>query len=130
MVNQPLIFIIEDNPTNLRLVYDLLTAHGFYVSYSSGVGDVVDLIMDQKPDLILMDISLKDQSGLDLTRKLKDNPFTAQIPVVALTAHTTEQDKANALAAGCIGFIPKPINTRKFPFRILQLIKDIRDEKT
>lgn len=124
MVDEPRIFVIEDNLANLRLVCDLLKIYGFHVSYSSGINDIRSLIADEKPDLILMDISLKEQSGLELTIRLKANPLTTQIPVVALTAHTTAQDKTNALAAGCVGFITKPINTREFPLQIMEFIKD------
>jgi len=66
------------------------------------------------PDLILMDVQLPGQDGLALTRQLKANPPTATIPIVALTARAMAGDRERAMAAGCIGYITKPINTRTF----------------
>jgi len=66
------------------------------------------------PDLILMDVQLPGQDGLALTRQLKANPPTATIPIVALTARAMAGDREQAIAAGCIGYITKPINTRTF----------------
>jgi len=64
------------------------------------------------PDLILMDVQLPGQDGLSLTRQLKADPATASIPIVALTAHAMATDREQAIAAGCIGYISKPIETR------------------
>jgi CheY-like chemotaxis protein len=64
------------------------------------------------PDLILMDVQLPGQDGLSLTRQLKADPATAAIPIVALTAHAMASDRDDALSAGCVGYISKPIDTR------------------
>jgi CheY-like chemotaxis protein len=122
MADKPSIFVVEDNPANLRLICDLLKANGFHVSSTNIGEDVVCTVIAQHPALILMDISLNGQSGLDLTRELKTNPLTAAIPVVALTAHTTPQDKANAMEAGCAGFIAKPVSTRSLPKQLLEYL--------
>jgi CheY-like chemotaxis protein len=68
----------------------------------------------RRPDLILMDVQMPGQDGLSLTRQLKADPATVTIPIVALTAHAMDGDRELALAAGCSGYISKPIDTRTF----------------
>ena len=113
--NAPLILIVEDNEVHIRLMCDLLTRHGMRVISCKNPREAISLIQKSKPDLILMDISLKEMSGLELTQIIKKTPSIARIPVVALTAHATKRDQENARSAGCVGFITKPINTRLFP---------------
>lgn len=113
-----LIFFVDDNQHILRLVRDLLSAHGLQVAcFTDGEG-LFRGMGQKKPDLILMDLTLTGESGLELVLKLKSDPGTASIPVVALSAHSTEQDKVNALSSGCNGFISKPIDTRNFPAQV------------
>ncbi len=116
--SKPLIFIIEDNEFHLRLARDLLVAHGMQILHASDPQEAVILIEKTRPDLILLDISLKEANGLDLAREIKGNPLLSHIPIVALSAHATKKDEANARAAGCDDFIVKPINTRLFPRQI------------
>lgn len=120
---KPTVFIVEDNEFHLRLARDLLEAHGMRVLHSAAPMEAIALIERSKPDLILMDLSLKEANGLEIVRRLKENPKTADIPVIALTAHATKRDEANARAAGCNGFIVKPINTRLFPKQIIDNLK-------
>jgi CheY-like chemotaxis protein len=75
-----------------------------------------------KPDLILMDVQLPGQDGLALTRQLKADPATAAIPIIALTAHAMAGDQELALAAGCVGYITKPINTRTLGDQLRELL--------
>ena len=119
----PLVFFVDENRDNLRLVRDLLGIHGIRVACFADAGDFLERAALEKPDLILMDLTLKEQSGLELTMKLKDDSLTARIPVVVLSAHSAEQDKINALASGCDGFIAKPIDTRSFPVQIYEYLK-------
>jgi CheY-like chemotaxis protein len=119
---EPLVFFVDDNRDNLRLVRDLLGVHGIRVVCFSDASNFLECAALEKPDLILMDLSLKEESGLELTWRLKSSPLTACILVVILSAHSTEQDKANALASGCDGFIAKPIDTRRFPSQVYEYI--------
>ncbi|HHW39762.1 MAG TPA: response regulator [Syntrophomonadaceae bacterium] len=116
--SKPLIFIIEDNEFHLRLARDLLVAHGMQVLHTSNPQEAVTQIENSRPDLILIDISLKEANGLDIARKIKGNPLLSHIPIVALSAYATKKDEENARAAGCDDFIVKPVNTRLFPRQI------------
>lgn len=118
----PLILIIDDNEVHTRLICDLLPRHGMKVISCNNPREAISLIQKSKPDLILMGISLKEMSGLELTQIIKKTPSMARIPIVALTAHATKQDQENARSAGCDDFITKPINTRLFPQRIASFL--------
>lgn len=121
--NAPLILIIEDNEVHIRLMCDLLLSHGMHAIPCNEPMEAISFIQKNKPDLILMDISLKEISGLELTRIIKKT-CVDNVPIVALTAHATKKDQKNAMSAGCAGFITKPIDTRLFPEKIAWFIND------
>jgi CheY-like chemotaxis protein len=107
-----LILIVEDNDANLLLVRAVLTRAGYRTAEARSAEEAVEQLRTLRPDLILVDIGLPGQDGLSLTRQLKADPATAAIPVVAVTAHAMRDDQARALAAGCDGYVTKPIDTR------------------
>ena len=109
-----LILVVEDNAVNLELATDLLEAGGFSVLQARTAEEGLRLARQCLPALILMDISLPGMDGLAATRVLKADSLTAGLPVVALTAHAMRGDAAVAAAAGCDGYITKPIDTRSF----------------
>ncbi len=106
------ILIVDDNPLNLKLTRLLLLGEGYQVRTAGDANQALDLIAAARPDLILMDIQLPDIDGLELTRRLKADPATRDIVVLALTAYAMLGDEAKARAAGCDGYIAKPIDTR------------------
>jgi CheY-like chemotaxis protein len=108
------ILVVEDSPDIRVLVRMLLEAAGHEVATAGDGQAGVEEARRQLPDLILMDLSLPLLSGWEATRELKSDPDTAEIPVVAVTAHAMQGDRARALAAGCDGFIPKPIEEGTF----------------
>jgi two-component system cell cycle response regulator len=108
------ILIIEDNQMNLELTTDLLEANGFAVASAQTAEDGLRLARELTPDLVLMDFALPGMDGLSATKNLKTNPATSHLTVVGLTAHAMKGDEAIALAAGCDGYLTKPINTRTF----------------
>ena len=108
------ILIVEDNPMNMELAADLLEVAGFTVLPATTAEDGLALAQTERPDLILMDIGLPGMDGLEATRRLKQNPATASIPVVAVSASVMSGDEAKAFAAGCCGYISRPIDTRQF----------------
>ncbi|MBI2191143.1 MAG: response regulator [Planctomycetes bacterium] len=114
------ILVIEDHPLNLELVTDLLQAAGYSVLQAKTAEDGIRLAQDSFPDLILMDIGLPGIDGIDAARQLKGDDRTRAIPILALTAYAMPEDERNAREAGCAGFIPKPIQPRKFLERIGQ----------
>lgn len=123
---QERILVVEDNPQNMLLVTDLLSLHGYDVIKATNGAYALVLAETDHPDLILMDIALKGMNGLEITHLLKDNPNTASIPVIALTAYAGDLDRQKAMDAGCTAFIPKPIDTREFPKLIDKYLREAR----
>ena len=107
-----LILVVDDNEGGLLLASAVLQREGFRVDSAGSSEEVLERLSARAPDLILMDVQLPGQDGLSLTRQLKADPATASIPIVALTAHAMATDREQAIAAGCIGYISKPIETR------------------
>jgi CheY-like chemotaxis protein len=119
-----LILVVEDNEANQLLVRAVLELEGFSVDIAGSAPEAVERLQASTPDLILMDIQLPGQDGLSLTRQLKDDPNTADIPVVALTAHAMRGDREEAMTAGCVGYISKPIDTRTFGDQVRMFFDD------
>lgn len=109
------ILIVDDNAVNLKLARVLLSAEGYEVRTAEDVDEALGLLSEFRPRLILMDIQLPGVDGLEATRRLKASPATRDIIVLALTAYVMKGDSEKALAAGCDGYIPKPIDTRALP---------------
>ena len=108
----PLILLVEDNETNQMLAMTVLQRDGYRVDVAGSSEEAALRLAAARPDLILMDLQLPGQDGLSLTRALKEDPATNSIPIVAMTAHAMLGDADEALAAGCAGYIAKPIDTR------------------
>ena len=121
------ILIVEDNALNLKLLVDLLEAHG-YLTYSTGDGlEAINMARETRPDLILMDIQLPDVSGLEITRWLKEDERTKDIPVVAVTAFAMAGDERRARDSGCDGYIAKPIMVSEFLRTIARFVGRAED---
>jgi CheY-like chemotaxis protein len=121
--SQKRILVVEDNPLNLELVTDLLEASGFEVTPARTAEEGIRLAAEAPPDLVLMDLSLPGMDGLAATRILKGDARTAGLTILALTAHAMKGDEAVALAAGCDGYLTKPIDTRTFARSIAQFLE-------
>ena len=114
-MNRPMtILIVEDNPANQLLVSAVLEREGYRLELAGSAVEARQVLARGLPDLILMDIQLPGMDGLTFTRELKADPASSSVPVVALTALAMSGDRERALAAGCTGYISKPINTRTF----------------
>ncbi|MDZ4770028.1 MAG: response regulator [Chloroflexota bacterium] len=100
---------IEDNPQNMRLVRKILGGAGHYVTEATDGASGLEAIIRERPALILMDVNLPDIDGLELTQRIKADPTLSHIPVVALTANAMYGDRERCMAAGCSGYIPKPV---------------------
>jgi CheY-like chemotaxis protein len=109
------VLVIDDNPTNVKLLSFLLSSRGYQVSTAADADEALRVLGDQLPELIVMDIQLPGMDGLTLTRLLRNRPDTRGIAIVAVTAHAMKGDQESALAAGCDGFVTKPVDTRAFP---------------
>jgi CheY-like chemotaxis protein len=109
-----LILIVEDNEANRLLAGAVLEREGYRVEMAGNAEEALQKLANGSPDLILMDVQMPGMDGLTLTRRLKGDARTANIPVVALTALAMMGDRERTLEAGCSGYISKPINTRTF----------------
>jgi CheY-like chemotaxis protein len=107
-----LILLVDDNPINLKLASEVLMAGGYRTVTAADAEQARELLNTLIPDLILMDIALPGMDGLSLTKLIKAEPRLRHVPVIALTAYAMRGDDAKALAAGCDGYISKPIDTR------------------
>ena len=117
------ILLVEDNEMNRDMLSRRLNRNGFEVVIAVNGQEGVDLATSAKPDLILMDMSLPILDGWEATRRVKANPETSGIPVIALTAHAMIQDKEKAMAAGCDEFDTKPIELPRLLEKINSLLR-------
>ena len=117
------ILVVDDNPTNLKLVSDVLEFEGHEILKAGDAEEAQGVIQRTVPDLILMDIALPGMDGLTLTRKLKSDAKTRHIIIAALTAFAMKGDDQKAIDAGCDGYITKPIDTRKLPGQVAELLE-------
>jgi len=118
------ILIVEDSKLNRRLLEAVLKPHGYRLLVAEDGETGVALAQTEQPDLILMDVLLPGIDGYEATRRLRADPETQRVVVVALTASASSEQQERALAAGCDGYIPKPIDTRAFPQQIRQFLSD------
>ena len=117
MAGEP-ILIVDDNQLNLKLTRILLEKNGYVVRTAGDGSQAMALLEEFNPSLILMDVQLPGMDGLEVTRRIKSNPATNKIIVLALTAYAMKGDDEKARAAGCDGYITKPIDTRTLPNQI------------
>ena len=122
MANEP-ILIVDDNPVNMKLIRILLTGEGYDARTASDAGEALEVLKEFSPRLILMDIQLPGMDGLELTRRLKADPVTRDITILGLTAYAMKGDEEKILAAGCDGYVSKPIDTRTLPELILHYLE-------
>lgn len=114
------ILYIEDNEQNLYLVTFILEKHGYEVCAARDGQEGIDSAARERPDLILLDIQLPRMDGYAVARQLRTNPDLAEIPIVAVTSYAMAGDREKALAAGCGGYIEKPINPDTFMQQVEQ----------
>jgi CheY-like chemotaxis protein len=106
------LLVVDDNPENLKLILMILASGGYELITANDAFQALHAIERRIPDLILLDLQLPGMDGLELTRRLKDNPETRNIPIVAVTAYAMKGDEAKALHAGCNGYLIKPVDKR------------------
>ena len=118
------ILYIEDNEDNVYMLARRLERHGFTVVAAADGAHGLAAACDERPDLILMDLSLPGLDGWEATRRLKATPETAEIPVIALSAHVMAGDREQALAAGCDDYDAKPIDLERLLGKIRALLPE------
>jgi len=122
----PRVLYIEDNADNRMLVRRVLLAsdYEFEVLEADNAFKGIEIAQQNRPDLILMDLSMPDMDGLTATKRIRDIPALDNVPIVALTANAMHGDREKTLNAGCDGYISKPIDVDRFPNEVLSFIKD------
>ena len=108
------VLVVDDHDLNLKLLERLLELEGREVRAADSLAAAERALAEEQPALIVLDLNLPDGSGLDLTRKLKSEPRTASIPIVACTAAVRPADEDEAFDAGCDAFVIKPIDLQRF----------------
>ncbi len=114
-MKQARLVVIDDHPANLKLVRAVLEEAGYEIFTAADAMEGRRLIAQQRPDLLLLDLALPGMDGYTLARLLRADPVTAQLPIVALTAFAMKGDEEKARAAGCDGYITKPVDSRALP---------------
>ena len=112
------ILYVEDNPDNRTLVRRILLSEDYTMLEAVNASDALNILKDNRPDLILMDINMPDMDGYTLTAKIRALPGFERIPILAVTANVMRGDKEKTLEAGCDGYIQKPLD-------IDQLIREV-----
>lgn len=120
-----IILVIEDNPTNMRLTTDILKRQGYTVIQADNAELGIEMALQEKPNLILMDIHLPKMDGLTATKILKSEESLKKTLIIALTANAMTGDEADVLAAGCDDYITKPIRYKSFIEKIDELLRKL-----
>src|ERR1700754_1712835 len=116
------LLLVEDNPENRDMLSRRLIRQGFELCYAGDGAEAIAITQEQRPDLALMDLSLPIIDGWEATRRLKADPATKNIPVIALTAHAMSGDREKALAAGCNDYDTKPVDLTRLLTKIDTLL--------
>ena len=119
----PKILIVEDNEENRDVLARRLERHGYSILVAVDGQAGITMAQDEHPDVILMDLNLPDVDGWEATKRIKANPQTASIPVIALTAHAVVGDEQRALQAGCDDYHSKPVEFTRLMGQIEALLK-------
>ena len=117
------ILYIEDSPSNRLLVRRILMVEDYEVLEAEDGIIGIEIARQEHPALILMDMNLPDVDGYEMTRRIRATPELSDIPIVAMTANVMEGDREKTLAAGCVGYIPKPIDVDELPHQVAQFLK-------
>lgn len=125
--NQKRVLLVEDNEDNLVVYRTILEHVGFVVIEARDGEEGVNRARSDRPDIILMDISIPKMDGWEATQRLKADGKTSAIPIIALTAHALEEDRLKAMRAGCDGYLAKPVEPRRVVEEVEKFIGPARD---
>jgi CheY-like chemotaxis protein len=117
------VLVVDDNAVNLKLVKFVVEEAGYEVATAVDADSTLAAIAAHKPAVILMDLQLPGIDGLELTQRIKADPATHDIAIIAVTAYAMKGDRDKALAAGCDDYVSKPIDTRALPVVIARHVK-------
>ncbi|MBI1282451.1 MAG: response regulator [Anaerolineaceae bacterium] len=117
------VLYIEDNPQNMRLVHKILADAGYEVVEAKNGVSGVDAVEQEKPDLVLMDVNLPDIKGFEVVARIKAKPTLTAIPLIALTANASSDDREKCLAAGYDGYLAKPVMKKELLNAVADFLK-------
>ena len=118
------VLYIEDNPDNRLLVQRILVAEGYDVIVASNGPEGLEKAQAEKPNAVLVDINMPDVDGYTVTARLREMAHLSRVPIVAVTANVMKGDREKTLAAGCDGYIQKPIDIDQFPRQLARFIEE------
>jgi len=122
-MTQQTILYIEDNPENRLLVKRILEVEGYKIIEATSGMAGLSMAKTMQPDLILMDINLPELDGYELTKRLKQMKHLVDVPIIAMTANVMKGDREKTLAAGCDGYIQKPIDVDELPVQVTHYLQ-------
>ncbi|MGR3318719.1 MAG: response regulator [Candidatus Anammoxibacter sp.] len=118
------ILVVEDNEKNRKLIRVVLKAKGYNIIEAEDAETALDQLKKDIPDLILMDIGLPEMDGFELTRQIKRDKTTKNVPIIAVTAHAMKGEKEKMLDAGCDDYVSKPIDINEFSKTVEKVLND------
>lgn len=127
VISAPRILYVDDDPPNRLLVHTVLSAGGYTVLEAEDGMQGVRAAVEQQPALILLDLNMPGLDGYETAAVLKSVPEAATIPIVALTVYSDSGNRERALAAGCDGFIAKPIDVDRLPAQVAEFLRGKRE---
>ena len=119
------ILVVDDNELNLKLAQQILTVDGYQVTAAARGQQAIEMACSDRPDLILLDIRLPDIDGLEVLRRLRSLPETKDILIVAMTAQAMPDEIDRFVAAGCDGYIQKPISIQSFRAEVQRQLSSV-----
>lgn len=128
MENPLKILVVEDHPTELKLAQHVLSAAGHNVDHAAAAEEALAAIAANRPTIILLDLSLPGMDGLTFARKLKSDPSTREILIVAVTTYPEKFSRAEAMDAGCDAYLHKPVSTRTLPETLRAVVENAESD--
>ena len=118
------ILVVEDTEDNRQIIRDLLSSVGYELIEAADGAAGVAMAQQERPDLILMDIQLPEIDGYEATRRIRDIPELAKVPIIAVTSYALSGDEAKTREAGCDGYVAKPFSPRDLLAKVRQFLPD------